>query len=123
MALTRPQQIHVKRAQQEARLPDAEYREAVATVNALVAKLRFTRGQLDAGGDHHTVAPSNPNRDCVWRCQFVRMCPLMDDGSDWRALLGSQYIQQDPYHYYESDAQRTLAALGPGDGSMAVEDE
>lgn len=40
---------------------------------------------------HHTYAYPNPTRDCTWRCDFLDICPMMDDGGYWRHTLGELY--------------------------------
>lgn len=37
--------------------------------------------------------PPEPHRDCSWRCPFLDICPMFDDGSSWDWLLESQYTQ------------------------------
>jgi hypothetical protein len=48
--------------------------------------------------------------DCSWRCPFVTLCPMMDDGSDWPGVLlqSGKYRQANPYSYYRNDALRTI---------------
>jgi hypothetical protein len=51
------------------------------------------------------LAPTPIETDCSWRCPFVQLCPLMDDGSDWVGSLvrSGHFRQEDPYSYYERD--------------------
>lgn len=39
----------------------------------------------------------NPTRDCARLCSFVTPCVNFDDGSDWEALLISDYSERDQY--------------------------
>jgi PD-(D/E)XK nuclease superfamily len=51
------------------------------------------------------LAPVPILTDCSWRCPFVSLCPMMDDGSDWVGALvrSGHFRQEDPYAYYERD--------------------
>jgi hypothetical protein len=49
MSLSRPQQIRLKRAQQEARLDDADYREAIATISGMADCRSSTDPRLTDG--------------------------------------------------------------------------
>jgi len=37
--------------------------------------------------EHHGMVPPNPSNDCSWRCDFVHVCPMFDDGSDAEGYL------------------------------------
>lgn len=41
---------------------------------------------------HHVYAYPNPTKDCTWRCDFLAICPMMDDGGYWRNSLGDLYL-------------------------------
>jgi hypothetical protein len=57
--------------------------------------------RLDAGEDHHTVVPPTPLPDrCKWDCEFFRVCPLADDGSDFEGALNAIYEERDPLERY-----------------------
>ena len=59
---------------------------------------------LDQGADHREVAYPTPSRDCSWWCPFYSVCPLMDDGSDYRSMLDDLYVKGDPYDYYKDSS-------------------
>jgi hypothetical protein len=40
---------------------------------------------------HRRFAYPNPTKDCTWRCDFLPICPMMDDGSHWQHTLGEMY--------------------------------
>jgi len=58
--------------------------------------------KLDRGDEHHYVVYPNPGRDCRWDCEFRKICPMFDDGSDVEAALNDLYETGDPLARYES---------------------
>jgi RecB family exonuclease len=73
------------------------WKQTLATVERMVQ----TTLALEAGGDHHKLAPPRPTRDCEWRCPFYAVCPMFDDGSRVEQLLLDAYEVSDPYAYYD----------------------
>lgn len=49
------------------------------------------------------LPPTAIETDCSWRCPFLELCPMLDDGSDWVGSLvrSGHFRQEDPYSYYE----------------------
>lgn len=49
------------------------------------------------------LPPTVIETDCSWRCPFLTLCPMLDDGSDWVGSLvrSGHFRQEDPYSYYE----------------------
>lgn len=43
-----------------------------------------------------------PDQTCAWGCSFFMLCPMMDDGSDWRGLMLEAYREADPLERYVS---------------------
>jgi hypothetical protein len=41
-----------------------------------------------------------PTRDCSWKCPFVRVCDLFDDGSRVESALAEQFTAGNPLRYY-----------------------
>lgn len=73
------------------------WKHVVAIANEIAA----TEMRLDAGESHHTAAPPTPIPDrCKWECEFFRICPLFDDGSDAEGALNAIYEQRDPLERY-----------------------
>lgn len=58
---------------------------------------------LGRGADPLAVAYPSPSRDCRWKCPFVSICPMFDDGSAVDEALRAEYVQGDPYAYYKSE--------------------
>lgn len=47
--------------------------------------------QAEEAGDNYPV----PDQDCTWKCPFLQVCPLMDDGSDIMGALNDLYVRRD----------------------------
>ena len=73
------------------------WKHVVAIANEIAA----TEMALDAGADPHVVAlpTAIPDR-CKWECEFFRICPMFDDGSDAEGALNAIYEQRDPLERY-----------------------
>lgn len=52
---------------------------------------------------HQAVAPSRPSRDCVWKCDFFKICRMFDDGSRVEAAIEEYYEVGDPLAYYDTE--------------------
>ncbi len=55
---------------------------------------------LEDGADPQVVAYARPTRDCSWKCQFVQICPMFDNGSAVEQAIEDLYRVGDPYDYY-----------------------
>lgn len=67
-----------------------------------VRDMMAVRDALDAGQDHKYYAYPRPTMDCTWKCPFVSVCPMMDDGSDHVRMLEDNYEQIDPNERYKT---------------------
>lgn len=73
-----------------------------------VRRLHVARARLDAAAEagiadaHLSIVPPRPTQDCSWKCPFVRVCPMFDDGSRVEAALQEHFVAGDPYSYYDS---------------------
>lgn len=85
-------------------------RRVVATIH----DLRAVRERLDAGADHRDVAYPRPSGDCSWKCDFVQMCGMLDDGSRVDSALNAHFTVGDPYSYY-------VANTGDDDSEEGIE--
>ncbi len=74
-------------------------------VVALSIEMDRVRARLDAGESHQTVGPPTPEACGGGRMSatFRAVCPMMDDGSDYEAMLAEQYEEHDPLERYEED--------------------
>lgn len=41
------------------------------------------------------VAYPVPDQDCTWKCPFMQICPMLDDGSDYTGALNDLYVRSD----------------------------
>ena len=72
-------------------------------IHGTITDIMRTRTALDAGESHQFVAYPSPTRDCKWKCQFVSICTMFDDGSSAEQALDDMFEESDPYSYYGSD--------------------
>jgi hypothetical protein len=72
-------------------------------VVALSEEMDKVRARLDGGESHQTVCPPTPESCCGGRMSatFRAVCPMMDDGSDYQAMLDEQYEEHDPLERYD----------------------
>lgn len=73
------------------------YRRRVAVE---VENITRMRARLDAGADHRDVVAPRPSGDCAWKCPFVQICPMLDDGSRVESAISQYFATGDPYEYY-----------------------
>lgn len=105
---------------EEVRFNDAELRATQYKAIAIGHEIQDARDHLSVGyrDVHQHVVYPNPTRDCTWKCPFVRICPLMDDGSAWTEAAQANYVQGDPYAYYgDDDNAQILAQISAREGS------
>ncbi len=46
------------------------------------------------------LPPPTFGQDCDWSCPFARICPRMDDGSDWEDQIRLDFVEIDPLARY-----------------------
>lgn len=81
-----------------------------ARLNGLARDMVDAKNALDAGDSHLVVTYPHPSRDCNWKCPFVTICPMFDDGSDVESAIEARYTEGDPYDYYEETSAKWAAA-------------
>lgn len=73
-----------------------------------VRDILFKEHQLESGIPHHSVVPPTPSEDtCRWKCPFVTICHMFDDGSRVEDALADRYTEIDPLIYYQGKEQGT----------------
>jgi RecB family exonuclease len=79
-----------------------ELRSMWLRVQKVIREIIETRLALDEGGDHRYWARPRPSDKCTWGCDFLPVCPMMDDGSNWKGLLKEYYTHIDPHERYRA---------------------
>lgn len=74
-------------------------------IHGEVAELMGLKKALDEGASHQQVAYPHFTGDCKWKCPFVSICPMFDDGSAVEELVENLYVVSDPYDYYKSNTE------------------
>lgn len=69
-------------------------------VTGTVIRMLSTQHSLDMGEDHHLVAYRRFSETCSWKCPFIDVCPLFDDGSNVWAAVDDLFVARDPLSYY-----------------------
>ena len=77
-----------------------ELESHVARMRHFLWQVDFAEQDMRTGGDHRYVVPPRPSRDCVWKCQFFRVCRMFDDGSRVEDAIQEFYEVGDPLAYY-----------------------
>lgn len=90
----------------EVRHNKQELRSMWLRIHAELKEIIEIRRRLDAGEDHRYVAYPRPSGECTWRCPFLPICPMLDDGSRWQEMLDSHYVIVDPYKRYSDEKQK-----------------
>lgn len=62
----------------------AHRRHLGATISRMVQAVQAVEQDRDA---HHDFLEPTPTRDCGWDCDFLAVCPLMDQGDYWETAL------------------------------------
>ena len=89
-----------------------ELRSMWRRVHRVIAEILGAIRELDEDGDHHYICPPRPSRDCTWSCDYLPVCPMMDDGSNSEGLLAEYYTHVDPNARYEEDEERDRNFIG-----------
>jgi hypothetical protein len=61
----------------------------------------MTEAQLADGQDPNEYCYPRPSSDCSWKCQFRKVCPLMDsDPVQAKLMMSDLFEVEDPYARY-----------------------
>lgn len=58
---------------------------------------------LTQGVNPLSIAYPTPTRDCTWKCPFIQVCPMFDDGSRAEDMLDAYFVRGDTLSYYRND--------------------
>lgn len=65
-----------------------------------IREIELTEERLEQGIDPLFLVPPTPTTECDWKCPFVAVCPMYDDGSRAEDALEGLFVQHDPLSYY-----------------------
>lgn len=83
-----------------------ELRSYANRITGIAYDIQTMRLRLEAGKEPvESIVYPTSHRDCTWKCPFLKICPLFDDGSRVEAAIENLYVRQDPLHYY-ADSDR-----------------
>lgn len=68
---------------------------------AIGNQIENARSALDSGVEHHDIVPPSQRQDCAHDCEFFRVCPMFDDGSNAELYLSRQFKVGDPNERYK----------------------
>lgn len=71
------------------------------SLHSIVSEIYNTKLALDAGADHHQVAPKRPSNDCTWKCPYFSICGMMDDGSAVEEAIADYFDEGNPNERYD----------------------
>ena len=71
-----------------------------AKVTGVITDIINVEHWLEQEVSEQQLVYPTPSRDCTWKCQFLKVCRMFDDGSRVEAALEELYVQRDPLHYY-----------------------
>lgn len=86
-----------------------QIRNTWISVHAVISQILQARAALDAGQDHHYWISKRVSRDCTWKCPFLDVCGLLDDGSNAAGFMIENYVRVDPHARYSQDQEREKA--------------
>ena len=69
-------------------------------LQGILLDITTARKAIEAGENPMVHAYPNATADCRWKCPFVQICPMFDDGSDVDSAINDMYVEGDPYAYY-----------------------
>lgn len=76
----------------------------VRQLTGMIGRIELAEMTLETRPDaHHAIVPPRPSRDCVWKCEFFKICRMFDDGSRVEAAIEEYYEVGDPLAYYDSE--------------------
>jgi hypothetical protein len=80
-----------------------ELRSYFKRVIGTIRRIQDAEVALAAGEDHHFVVAPYSTRDCRWKCDFLPLCPLVDDEmSDSGGMIEERYEVGNPYQRYQT---------------------
>jgi CRISPR/Cas system-associated exonuclease Cas4 (RecB family) len=86
---------------EELYISEEELRRFFIRIRGIIRDMLMTEAQLADGQDPYEFCYPRPNNDCTWKCQFRKVCPLMDsDPVGATQMLSDMFEVEDPYERY-----------------------
>jgi hypothetical protein len=90
----------------------ADLRSTYLRALAISQEIVITRRRLDDGENTLYAVYPTPSEFCSWGCDFREVCPMLDAGDRAEDKLAVEYVESEPYLYYDtSRINRAVAAL------------
>jgi RecB family exonuclease len=71
----------------------------------VIKQILRLRHQIENGSNPAVTAYPRPSRDCIWKCEFFKICNMFDDGSRVEDAIESLYQVKDPLAHYEEQGK------------------
>jgi hypothetical protein len=82
-------------ARTEIKFTDAKRAAFMAQLNGTVQRLVDTYLALEVEPRlHFNLAPPTPTKDCDWKCPFIDVCPMYNEGDDAEGYLNVNFKQK-----------------------------
>lgn len=72
-------------------------------VEGVITDMLDVEEALRDGESPLRVAYPTPTRDCSWKCRFVQVCSMFDDGSRAEDMLNTYFEEGDTLSYYRNE--------------------
>ena len=82
---------------------DEEIYNMKRRVYSVIREILLVMERLNRKEDHLDVCYPSPSGDCFWKCPFVNVCNLADDGSNFELALENNFQYVDPHERYNTE--------------------
>lgn len=82
---------------------DEEIYNMKRRVYSVIREILLVMERLNGKEDHLDVCYPSPSGDCFWKCPFVNVCNLADDGSNFELALENNFQYVDPHERYNTE--------------------
>lgn len=80
------------------------YQNRLAAVVTDIQRVELDMREQPVIAQH--LAYPTPSRDCTWKCPFLKVCRMFDDGSRVESALENLYEIGDPLSYYQGEQEK-----------------
>lgn len=86
---------------EELYISEEELRRFFIRIRGIIRDILLTEAQLADGQDHYEYCYPRPSSDCTWKCQYRKVCPLLDsDPVGAQLMMQDMFEVEDPYARY-----------------------